>query len=495
MNLNKKPVKKTLFQSIVDNITRQGLGGYKALLGGDRKELPRDISAQDVILRQWQRNRLTGGVADLKRNMPLVQFIINRHLDYITKFSFQCRTEDEQFNRSVQKLMKWYSNPSNCDYSGRFSFQKLIRIAEHNRLISGDVLIVMTKSGHLQVIEGDRIANPTDKQLQGNWVNGCRIDNFGGIDKYCICNRGQYAGQRNFAAYVNAQDAYFLQYNDTGSIRGQSPLVSAITSLQDINQCQDNLLAKVKMASVMVLKVLRKSNQNLNAKLNKGATPTQQKKYDNISLADGPFVLDGGVDDDFQFMQSNQPANSTQDYLKIMMIQVMKTIDLPYFMLDEAHTNYYGAKASINQYQKACQSKIADITYMLDKVTSFILNKWVDDGILKLPKGVDSVSQVSWEWVPFGTIPLDPVKDSVGIANLISMGLTTYQQEAKNLGGGDWYSNMDENAKAVAYAKEKGLDLNMLGKINIANAQTQANNQNQTQSPDQTQNPDNTQGN
>lgn len=81
----------------------------------------------------------------------------------------------------------------------------------------------------------------------------------------------------------------------------------------------------------------------------------------------------------------------------------------------------------------------------------------VADGTIRLPAGMN-YEDIYYEHVPAGVPWWDPAKEARGQAMGVAMGVTSPQRVCRELGT-DFETNIDEIAKAMAYAKERGVDL------------------------------------
>ena len=141
----------------------------------------------------------------------------------------------------------------------------------------------------------------------------------------------------------------------------------------------------------------------------------------------------------------------------------MDNCQLPSYPL--IHSLYYDydsslfSRGGLIQYLKSCQHKTQDLTDLLDEITRWRLGLFVADGELVLPSGMD-FSALKWEWVPDGVPWWDPVKEVKGHTMAIAAGLSDYQRVCRS-SGSDFFDNVDRIAEQEAYAKDKGVVLNL----------------------------------
>jgi hypothetical protein len=86
--------------------------------------------------------------------MGLMAWAIRRTLDYCCLWDFQPRTKDSGLNAELKRLMARDTEPEAIDYYGRMDWDDMRRVAEAQKLLSGDCFFVKMADGTLQMIEG-----------------------------------------------------------------------------------------------------------------------------------------------------------------------------------------------------------------------------------------------------------------------------------------------------------------------------------------------------
>src|SRR5258707_6848966 len=124
---------------------------YDAVVGGNRRRnVAIDLRTEDKLLLPLDRAKLLSNARSLRRNAAIAAWAIRKHLDYVSTFTFQCRGKYPKgispdlataLNNRVEELMNCWSRPLNCDVSGRFSLQRMIRLLEGSATVDGDALV------------------------------------------------------------------------------------------------------------------------------------------------------------------------------------------------------------------------------------------------------------------------------------------------------------------------------------------------------------------
>lgn len=412
-----------------------------------------DLRREDDLLKSRERDKIISEARLLRRNAAVVAWAIRTHLDYVSTFSFQCRSGNPQVDDRVEELMSWWSRPLNCDVTARHSLQKLVRLAEGCATTDGDCLISKISTGKLQLIEADRVRTPTDfgdlrNQYKpndfANYINGIEVTDAGTHLNYAICDRK--ANGFVLRSVVPARFAFHHAYLDRyDQVRGVSPLAAAINQFCDLHEAQEYALAKMKLSQLFGLKFRRAADV---------ASDEEPEPY-SFDFGGGPQAIDLDPGDDAEFMESGTPSDQFQAFM-LTGIQIgLKSLDIPYSFFSENFTNYSGARQALLQYEQSAEGKRQNVQQLLNSITAWRIAIFIEDGELLLPAGW-TLENLKWEWIPKGLPWIDPVKESKGDEMAINNRLKSRQQIAKERGQ-DWFTICDQLAEEEAYMKERGI--------------------------------------
>lgn len=456
---------------------QQNQGSYRATVdNGTRRRIPSRIFTEDKHLDVRDRQKMIASTADLYRNCGIITFAVDKHLDYVSTFSFQVKTGNKELNKAIEQKMKWWSKSTNCDVSKRFQFSEMIRLAQKSRLMGGDCLLIKIKGYKLQLIEADQICNPDvaiDVQKFGEidlkqYEQGLKIDPFTGeVLEYLVCDRGQNGTQRKLLAIIKPKDAIFLAYRPRPSAwRGVSLLAPIINSAKDIMDSQAYNLMKIRLTSLLGFKFTREGSEDLP----EGLQNQQGDGTYNLDFtSEKPMVFDLNQGDDVSVIESATPATQTQSYYEVMTLQILRALSIPMSFYKENFSNFYGSKAAAMAYSKSCAPKQEGLIQMLDEITRWLITGWVMDGSIVLPDNFN-VSQIKYDWVPAGNGIWKPSEQMLGVGMGVALGQITLAGAAREAGQ-DYYQNIDEIAKEMAYAKENGVNIvlpNINSNINLS---------------------------
>ena len=428
-----------------------------------RKHRSTAIYTEDQVLDERGRLMLSSGISDLPRNYSVARWAINKHLDYVSSFTFQARTDIPELDRELERLMRWYGNRRNCDASGRHRLSKIIRIAEAMRTINGDHFLMQMSSGRVQSIESDRVRTakkglPRNMNTDG-YVHGVKVGAAGQALTYMLCDRDQF-GQAVWKRNVPAKYIIPVGYYDRADqIRGVSPLASALNDFQDLYESKAYIKAKIKVAAMFGLTIYSDAAENLEPYPGTegdvdGSDITDAERYE-VNPGDGPFKLELEGGDRAEFLESRSPATETQSFLNTIIMAALKSLDIPYTFYDEREGNYSKDKGALNQYLKSCKVKRDDLIEALDELTAWRMSLWIEDGILRLPRGM-TLSDVRWEWVPDGVRWWNPLQEATGNVIAISS-LQDNPERVCRENGTDVYENINAISRVIKAAEAAGV--------------------------------------
>jgi len=406
-------------------------GRYVAAEPADRRRDPGTmIKASDELLDHTKRKRVIEGARDLQRNYAVARWAINKHLDYVSNFTFQANTPDAALNQRLEELMAWYERPLHCDVAARHTLKRMIRLAEARRLIDGDVFAVKLGDGRLQFVEGDRVITPGQlaREEQERWVHGVKTGPGGSMRSIAVHARNRRGGY-TFEREVRAGNVLHLGYFDAfDQVRGVSPLVSAIADFQDVLEVKEYARAKAKVTQLFALAITREM-----ADFDDEGDAEPYK----VDFGKGPVKLELDPGDRAEFLESKHPSTEFQSFLTVCLQAALKSLDIPWSFYDEAYTNFFGSRAALNHYLLSVKHKRADLKEMLDRITLWRLSMWVARGVLQLPPGM-TVTDLAWDWIPAGQPWWNPEQEIRADIMAINMGLRTRTEIRRERYGDDW---------------------------------------------------------
>lgn len=426
-------------------------GGYDAVRDTKKRRIGSGvIRSEDNELNVTDRKKMLSSGQQLYRNFSLVRWMIARHLDYVSTFTFQAKCKSPELNAKLESLIRCWSRRDNFEASGRFSRAKFTRMAELQRTLNGDFGIIKLRNAKLQGLEGDRIRTPygglPDGWTPADFIHGVRTNEYGRHLAYSVCKRGKWSdaggggGRYEFERIIPARNLILFGYCDRfDQVRGVSPLASAMNSFADCYEAFDYALARMKISQIFGA-VFTKQTVDENDPLDQveedeeGAEDTGEPKYGKIKWGGGPVQLDLDPGDDLKFVEAHNPSTEFQAFAQTIIQIALKALDIPYSFFAENYSNYSGARQALLQYEQAAKIKRQDLQELLDEITFWRVMLWIQDGELA---GV-APDDIAWQWVPSGLPWIDPLKEVQAQLAALAAGLTSRQRILRETGDADF---------------------------------------------------------
>lgn len=450
---------------------------------GRRRNTGSNISREDWWLGGQRKRAMQANSADLWRNLSLAAWMVRRHLDYVSQFSFYSRVsaisgvltdaQAKALNAQIEALMEEDSRPENCDIAGKFGREKMFRLAECRRVLDGETLLVKLDDGRMQGIQADLIADPTDKGEGEQWIDGILITGVGRALAFGVKTRKNLS-EEVFDRRINSTNVIHYGFFDrfaADQVHGISPLTAALNPLRDVYENFDYALAKSKISQLLAFVIYSDALEGAGEAYESQepapvdsqtaadveASPADGPRY-KTDFGKGPVKLELEPGDRAEMIESKNPSTEFQNFTQLVIQVALKALDIPYSFYDESHTNFFGSRAAWLHYERSCRDKRDDQIEMRRKYTIWKLQTWIRDGRLVLPGNL-RISDLYWEWQPRGMPWWDPSKEVKGNIAAIAAGLDTPQRVCK-AADTDYFDNIDQIAAAKEYAAAKGIALN-----------------------------------
>ncbi len=356
-----------------------------------------------------ERQAILSQAREQQGNFSLAGFLLDKHIQYMASYKFQCKTKHAEFNHDVEQLFARWKRRHNCDVMGEFSFDELLQMIELHRTTDGDVLVVKHADMKLQLIEGDRIRNPLALGVKEHWLHGIHADEFGRTIEYAISRR-QDTGGFEHERTISRNDAWLLGYRRRyDQRRGVTPLSPVINQLAGLYKSFDYALAKEQLMQMLGIAVFRGDpDEQLTSEEKKEEAEETQEFVETLGDSTALLSLERG--DDIKSIQSDQPSQNTRHFWEMMIRLTLLSLHIPYSFFDGSKTNFYGAEGELNQYLDSCSNRQIPIIEFLHEMTMWLVTAWVEDGKLALPDDLtleDVADCIQWSnagipyWVMF----------------------------------------------------------------------------------------------
>lgn len=396
-------------------------------------------------------------------------------------------------NLVAENFWEW-TKKKYCDLSKTFSFNEICELTVRQLFRDGEVLIIKHKGGKelnkwgfaLQLINIERL----DRKYNGiNPKNGNRIvmsveldENNRKVAFYlqktivsAVPGINQKLDGSNYTR-IEANDCIYLyKATDAEQIRGYSPLVAGLETLENLEGYQEAELINAR-ASAGKMGFFISNEQEVNQL---DIADREDDDGNFISEVEpGTFhVLPKGYD--FKENNPNYPQ-SYDKFIKANLRTVASAFNISYEDLsnDRESVNYSSIRAGLVQDReiyKAIQN------FLIENMLDDIYEDWLKNAILNkaivFPNGAilqfekfEKFKQHQFRGRGFAWV--DPLKDITASIEAVKFGLSSRKREAEKLGI-DLNEVFDELAEEKLLAESKGLNLenseNIMATINQVN--------------------------
>ena len=471
---------------IVDKIKAAGriLFGYDAIQNTrNRKNRGLEpIRSEEIELNSHDRDKLISTLMNFKRNNPVVKAISRlRKTDVIgAGITAQPMTSDEGFNtRLVDLWASWCEYPEVTKTMNMPLVQKEIIDAT---LFQGDIGVLLSRSGDLQLIEGNRIGNQWSAQSYTETnpdKQGVVVNKVGRPIRYKVGDRinGTLMNVRN----VPARDMilYFKRVRAT-QWRGIPELAPVVDALQDVSEYEDIEMISAKV-SASLSAVVKKEN-SAQFEIADRMDDSEQDAIGRLQKFEpGNFhYLEAG--ESIETIASNgRPNVDGIEWCIYRMRQVGAAVGIPVemFLSLIGQTSFSAAQGLVLQYQGAIEEEQRCLIQVLRRIYKWKVRRWLADGAITLPSGQTLNSfdpyKVRWQQPAFRWINRSSQVESD--AKYLQMGAMSLNDVASQFGDSA-EAVMRRKAQNIVTAKmladEFGLD-NWTELFNFYNVNASAN--------------------
>ena len=279
--------------AILDQFGKPLKFGYAAARPSWKKQndaLDRSLitHSEERILQHSNRIQLLSTLRDLERNNPIAKAMVQVFVSNVGNCSYQSTTENEDLNQTREKLFKKYFK--NCEISG-FGISKVLGAVITDLLLAGEVFVILTRGGSIQLLPSERIGSATDKNKRREGeADGLVLNKYGRPTHYKIA--GLKDGVVDYASgyYLPARDVlHIANTSRIGQLRGTPMLAAAAETLEDIHTVQSAFTAKVKTSAALTGFIT--SNQPYSARWDGNEFDEQPMRSTYNKLYQGSLLL------------------------------------------------------------------------------------------------------------------------------------------------------------------------------------------------------------
>jgi len=362
------------------------------------------IRSEEVELNSVDRERLISTLMNLKRNDPVARAISRlRKTDVVgSGISPQPSTLSDDYNERLSDLWsEWSEYP---EVTGTMNMTGVQQELADATLWQGDIGVLLTNKGDLQLIEGNRIGNPFNQislSETSDDKNGVIVNKVGKPMAYKVGDR--INGMLQNIKSIPARN-FLLYYRRMrpSQWRGVPELAAAVNSLQDVAEYEEVEMLSAKVSASLSAVIKRHDAQQFEL-----VDRMPSDEQDDIGRLEkfepGNFhYLEPG--EDISTISSNgRPNVEGVDFVMYHIRKVGASVGIPVEMIMNTigKTSFSASQGLLLQYQSALEDQQRSLTYFLDRLFRWKVARWIADGKLVAPAEVKDPFKARWQTPAF----------------------------------------------------------------------------------------------
>ena len=462
-------------QQIAMMQARQKLGGAPGRLDGDFPIFVGNEVGNYAWQDLWELFAERKRARMLEQTNWLAAAVMDRTIERVigTKIVVEPRTGDKAFDTEVRKWLKSYWYTRSCDIRGIFTYSRLMHLLFRAKMRDGDggILLTEDKQGNpkLQLIEAQRIQNPTDSQqlksiadASNQIVDGIEMDANGAHVAYWIAT--QQPGQAVTCERVEERD-FIFQFRTTryAHVRGEPAFRGGYWLFDQIMGYFEAVTVAARIGASQAMVAKRKNPGKPGAPNMPGAVQVRggpgglatAAPQSQLPIVPGMInVID--IDEELQGFNPTQPTQSFPEAIATFcrFIGIRFGLCLEDVLLDFSRVNYSSSKAARAAARAAADVEQEDFSLnVISRVYQWALSKAVKNGTIKTPAPANFWDH---EWLPPVWPSVEPLKDAQANEKNVALGVESRSNIAA-ANGYDFAELCVQNGKDEALMAENGL--------------------------------------
>ncbi|MGN1130234.1 MAG: phage portal protein [Ruminococcus sp.] len=413
------------------------------------------------------RNIVRARARDLERNSDIMSANINAFIRNIIGKGrmIQAQTDNDDINKTIEKLWKTWCKARNCDVSGQQSFNQILRTAVRRKIVDGGVLFVKryTKNGivpfQLQMLEVDELDETrTIPKYKNNKV-------VGGIE-YNSYNRpvGYYFRKYSLDGIEIIGDSEFIKADDVifyyskkrfSQIREMPEMTSTMKRIRDTNEFMTAVSLKERIQACFSVFIKKQLPQTAGIGRNNNQH-TERESYQGKMLSPG-MIKELNAGDEVQVVNPTGQAADAVSFIKLNQRLIGAGNGLSYEATsrDMSQSNYSSARQGIIEDSETFAEDNELIESVMDEIyETFFISCVLSGKIIIKDFWNKKEKYFEHNWVKIPKPWIDPVKESSANKTAYDIGQKTFKDLAAE-SGKDWRRAIDDMAEVNEYAISK----------------------------------------
>ena len=375
--------------------------GYDAARNSPRRgtRTQTTVTPEENEFDAGDRERVIATLLDFRRNNALVKSICRlREGDVVGGgIQPQGQTGSGELEAELENLWQVYSRAP--EVTQTMTMRDVQQQLASLPLVFGDGGLLLTNSGRVQIVEGDRIGNKNsnypwrdryneEKPNKRN-VEGVEVNRQGRPIAFHIGNRGDGGGLYDIRR-INASNFIFYKKRMRPSqVRGVPELATVCDDLQDVNEYDELEMVAAKVSATMAVAVKRENA--LDFELAARADDSESQRLQNLQVGSYQYLEPG---EDVQVISSNRPNANAIPYLTYRLRKIGATLGIPveFLLLTIGETSFSASQGMVLLYQQTVENEQKNLFPVLNRLWRWKVGRWLSG--LDLPEGYEFPSDV-----------------------------------------------------------------------------------------------------
>jgi len=375
------------------------------------------------------------------RNVGLVKGAVDSVAQYSIGSGLrpQYRGEDQEFGKLAESY--WRDVIAPCpEITGRMSWADLLMALSRSIDIDGDVFVMMTKDGMLQVVEGHRVCEGADYAT----TDGVFLGKFGEPTGYLVKLDNEYRR-------VDCDNViHLMEIERPDQVRGASALARALNHLRDLKLITEFEKDALKVQSSIAAVITSENGDPLAnsggffGKIEARDATNDVAREEITSSANIPRLLPG---EKIENLAPTRPGSSFEPFAKYLIRDIALGLNLPpEFVYDPAAVGGAGMRFIVAKAQRRFeQRQRLLIDRFCQRAWRFFIARAIAKGDLPAAKDYDRIS-----WQTPKSLTVDAGREAMQAREDYKAGLSTLADYFGELGL-DWQEQVDQRKAEEFY--------------------------------------------
>ncbi len=378
----------------------------------------------------------------------------------------------EEFNdASNQRFDGWAGGHApwrygHVDIRGRYTLPQIIRQVGRAWMTDGDILLVLTSRGMIQVIESERIRNPKGRRNDEQLWNGVEMDVYGAPVAFHVASWDQLQGNTTFGTVrIPADQCLWLPNpidDAAGLVRGEPGLQAAVDAIEQLDNYLEKTGLAAEMATLFGLWIESDKPAEMQA-LMADETPDQPTPPgdggpNEVALYPG-MIHFGKAGEKAQQIKPEFPTTNFRDYVTAQLMMISADIGLPVIVThyDTGGASWSNMKSILAVCYRGLELAQDVGANAVRRIREWYIRGQIAAGLLPSVEDYDAC-QVYFMGAPV----LDQGAEAEAHGKMLANNLETHDQAVQQLGTGRSQTILRQRAKEIDMQRALGLPMTVV---------------------------------